>query len=307
METNALLPQQEEQPDISVSDVVTQFLADAKARHLTVATQAKLSVLLKKQLLDFCKDKGLERLSQLDPEALRAFRSGWKDAPISALKKFERLRTFFKFCHKSGWIPTNPAGALDPPKVKPNPTLPFTAEEMEKILWACDLFATRGRYRALNRKRIRAMVLLLRYSGLRIADAVTLKRDRITNGKLFLYTAKTGTPVHVPLPKLALDALEELDDFSDRFFWNGFGKITSAVGVWERTFKRLFEIAGIKKGHAHRFRDTFAVELLLSGASLEHVSILLGHSSVKITEKHYAPWVHTRQAQLEEMVRRTWA
>ena len=32
---------------------------------------------------------------------------------------------------------------------------------------------------------------------------------------------------------------------------------------------------------------------------IERVSILLGHSSVKITEKHYAPWVHSRQAQLE--------
>jgi integrase len=306
IETNDLLPKQEEQPDLVISDAVTQFLADAKARHLAPATQVKLSVLLKKQLLDFCKEKGLERLSQLNPEMLRAFRAGWKDAPISALKKFERLRTFFKFCHRSGWIPTNPAGALDPPKVKPNPTLPFTAEEMEKIVWACDLFATAGRYRALNRKRIRAMVLLLRYSGLRIADAVTLKRDRITHGKLFLYTAKTGTPVNVPLPKLVLDAVDELEG-CDRFFWNGSGKITSAVGVWERTFKRLFKIAGIEKGHAHRFRDTFAVELLLSGASLEHVSILLGHSSVKITEKHYAPWVHTRQAQLEEVVRRTWA
>ena len=38
------------------------------------------------------------------------------------------------------------------------------------------------------------------------------------------------------------------------------------------------------------FRDTFAVELLLSGVPLDQVSILLGHSSVKITEKHYAPW-----------------
>ena len=30
------------------------------------------------------------------------------------------------------------------------------------------------------------------------------------------------------------------------------------------------------------------------------------HSSVKVTEKHYAPWVLDRQQQLEEDVRRTW-
>lgn len=43
------------------------------------------------------------------------------------------------------------------------------------------------------------------------------------------------------------------------------------------------------------FRDTFAVEMLLAGVPLEQVSILLGHKSVKITEKHYAPWVKARQ------------
>jgi hypothetical protein len=35
---------------------------------------------------------------------------------------------------------------------------------------------------------------------------------------------------------------------------------------------------------------------------LEEVPILLGHSSVKITEKHYAPWVRGRQRRLEKSV-----
>ena len=39
---------------------------------------------------------------------------------------------------------------------------------------------------------------------------------------------------------------------------------------------------------------------------MERVSILLGHSSVKITERHYAPWVQARQAQLEADVTRAW-
>jgi hypothetical protein len=39
---------------------------------------------------------------------------------------------------------------------------------------------------------------------------------------------------------------------------------------------------------------------------LERVSILLGHQSVRITEKHYSPWVAARQEQLELDVKRTW-
>jgi hypothetical protein len=36
----------------------------------------------------------------------------------------------------------------------------------------------------------------------------------------------------------------------------------------------------VQGGHAHRFRDTFATELLLTGVPLERISILLGHHSI---------------------------
>ncbi len=39
---------------------------------------------------------------------------------------------------------------------------------------------------------------------------------------------------------------------------------------------------------------------------MERVSVLLGHSSIKVTGKHYSPWVRARQEQLEADVRRTW-
>jgi integrase/recombinase XerD len=55
------------------------------------------------------------------------------------------------------------------------------------------------------------------------------------------------------------------------------------------------------------FRDTFAVEMLLAGVPIDQVSMLLGHSSVKITEKHYSPWVRARQEQLERSVKQAWA
>lgn len=42
---------------------------------------------------------------------------------------------------------------------------------------------------------------LMRWSGLAIQDAVTFERDRLSDDdKLFLYQAKTGVPVHVPVP-----------------------------------------------------------------------------------------------------------
>lgn len=64
----------------------------------------------------------------------------------------------------------------------------------------------------------------------------------------------------------------------------------------------MFKEAGIVNGHSHRFRDTFAVALLEKGNSIETVSRLLGHTSIKITERHYNPWVKSRQAALDAAV-----
>ena len=66
------------------------------------------------------------------------------------------------------------------------------------------------------------------------------------------------------------------------------------MAISNALLNRMFTEAGIADGHAHRFRDTFAVELF-GWCSYEDVRILLGHSSVKITEKHYSPWVKARQ------------
>ena len=56
-----------------------------------------------------------------------------------------------------------------------------------------------------------------------------------------------------------------------------------------------------------RIMGAFAVELLLAGVPIERVSVLLGHQSVRITEKHYAPWVRSRQEQLEADLARAWS
>ena len=42
---------------------------------------------------------------------------------------------------------------------------------------------------------------------------------------------------------------------------------------------------------------------LLARVPLADVSVLLGHQSIKVTERHYSPWVKARQEQLEETVR----
>jgi integrase len=51
------------------------------------------------------------------------------------------------------------------------------------------------------------------------------------------------------------------------FLWNGRDRLDAIIGSWRKRLARLFELAEVPKGYAHRFRDTFAVELLLAGCA----------------------------------------
>jgi len=291
----------------TLSDCWKDFLADVEARKLHESTTRKYKV-LKRQMEEYAKSRGFLFVNEFDLPAASLFRSQWKDGQRSSAKKLERLRAFFSFAQKRKWIPDNPATELKAPKITLCPTMPFTREEMMKILGAIEVFRDEIDERgSQNARRLRGLVLLLRYSGMRIGDAVNLTTQRIARNRLFLYTQKTGVAVNTILPEFVVHALERTPRVTERyFFWDGQTKLEIAVGSWRRRLATLFELAKVEDAHPHRFRDTFAVELLLSGVPIERVSILLGHQSVRITERHYAPWVRSRQEQLEADLTNAW-
>lgn len=304
---------------ISVEEAVEAYLGDAKARELRESTIRKLETIFRKQFLGWARANGFRLLKEIDLPRLRRFRSTWKDGALAKKKKQERLIGFFWFCVRSGWLSVNPTDGLGRIVVDQTPTDYFTREEFDRILDATQAYReNRWGQGDTNGRRLRALTLLMRWSGLRIRDAITLERSRLVEDSLLLYQTKTRTPVYVPLPPHVAQALREVPEgvrANPRyFFWTGNGHPKSAVANWQRSYRRLFKLADLKNPDGdpkrcfpHMFRDTFAVEMLLAGVPLEQLSMLLGHKSVKITEKHYAPWVRARQEQLERNVRMAWS
>jgi len=82
---------------MSVKDAAQKFLDDATARHLLDASIEKLKVVLEKQLVPFCKRKHICTMRQITFSDVIEFRKSWADNPLAASKKFERLKSFWRF------------------------------------------------------------------------------------------------------------------------------------------------------------------------------------------------------------------
>lgn len=285
-DTEALAPA----PTRTVASAIKVYLEDAKRRKLRPSTMRSYE-----RTFEALSDAfGKQSTEDLTVDALRQYQEARPVMPRTQRKEIEHLRAFCAFCVERGWLTANPAKKLKPPRAESPGTLPFTAAEIDKLLTACDT------------QRARALLLTLLYSGLRISDVADLKRAALhASGHLTLRTTKTNVPVKVLLHEDARQALAKLPSYRDPtyFFRSGVGGLRAAAGSLQRTVARIGKRAGVH-AHPHRFRDTFAVELLTEGADIRTVQMLLGHESVRTTEKHYAHFVAAHQALLDSAAAR---
>jgi integrase/recombinase XerD len=272
-----------------------RFVQNARTENISEETLRKYNLLFK-QLLAFTQDKGIRFVNELDLPVLQDFRTTWKDRPLSKSKKQERLRSVFKFAVAHKWIQENPALRLGRIKVERTQQIPFSTEEMETILETARRAGP----------EVCTFILTMRFSGLRISDVCKLRVDSLQGDHLILRTEKTGTPVKVLLPRVVANALRSIrKENPEYFFWNGHSKLTSVTDLWRtRRMRLVFNKAKIKSAHPHRFRHTFAVELLKQGTPAGTVAILLGNTE-QIVIKHYSAWIEARQKGLDEAVKKS--
>lgn len=297
-----------DEPPITIEEALGRFLSDCQARNLNFSTLNKYRY-LERQLAAFAKENGYRNLVELDARAVRDFRNSWKLGPLTSAKELERLRAFFRYSVDSDLIEKNPAKTIRPPVVKLRPREPFSESDQAKML----LWTNHPVWKPPEGKKVMLaphpktpiFLKLLMFSALRITDAATLQKERIQDGKLFLYAAKTGRPVRVPLPP---DLIKELEGIpGPELFHSPQGSQTpqTVSDYWRDQIKKVLDFLGIEKPHPHRFRHTLAVNMLNNGSSVEDVAAVLGNSPAIVT-MHYAPWVESRQDRISEQIRKTW-
>ena len=255
--------------------------------------------------------RGVYAIDRVTREHLLEHMAAWPSQYPSSWTRWRlrsRLNSFLAYCVEAGWM--SPI-KLPRVTVDEQETTPLTPEEFNTLL------ASTSRIKdPVEARRLRSLFLLMRYTGLAIRDALQLSKAEMTDtGKGYYRVTtsrqKTGTDVSVPVQAaVALELLDTPNDTPEYFFWDGKRDgYLMTVSMGQRV-KKVFTAAGLDDGQhmkSHRLRDTFAVELLSKGVPMEEVSKMLGHTSIKTTEKHYAKWAKGRQDRVDSLVTGTWA
>jgi site-specific recombinase XerD len=313
----------------SSQNITVTIATDRWLRSLKAKTEAT-SIVQKRAAWRICawaKDVKIINVHEITPAALDEWRGMWGEeaekeysriGPTSQSTFQGRLRQFCRWAVAMGHLRSDPTASFKGiPKGK-EVTQPLTATQFLQLFDAIKPFTASQPAEVEVKdfaKELKALFLLQRWAGLRILDCLMLPRTGLVGNRLSLITKKTGAKIENRIiPDYVAEALVALSP--DRptfrpghFFWNiGRKNWTSLTTKWTQIIKGMAPFLNFKHPetgepmgfHSHMLRDTYAVELLLAGVALEDVSKLLTHTSIKTTEKHYAPWVKPRLQQLED-------
>ena len=253
----------------------------------------------------FCKRTGHDRTDSITVETFDLYRETRDISPLTWVKELQVLRTFCGFCVRREWLRRNFAREVETPKgLRPSDREPYSETEMVKILKACERIG----FQPYERLRARAMIVVMRYTGLSIRDTFMLRRDALGDDYIEVRREKNGKPVYVPGTEDLRAALNRVpyphgaDPNCPYYFYNGYRDVENAVKRAWRTMASVFRLSGVKNGKTHRFRHTLATRMLEQGASFEDVAAVLGNSA-RIVEKHYAKWSKGRQERIDRYFR----
>jgi site-specific recombinase XerD len=209
-----------------------------------------------------------------------------KVSPSRVGNEQKAMKSLFKFLHKQGLYPGNPAldillakGRSPEVECPPNETIMALLNYTPR--------------REKDRPRYRLMLFMLIQSGLRMEEACSIRRSWINIPAHELRVIGKGNkerivPIGKTVAMLLKDFMEQVEPSDSVWLFPAATK----SGYWHHSgFRGCLQLAckklGLKAIHPHQLRHFFATRTLEDGAKLEVISKILGHANVSITAEIY--------------------
>jgi integrase/recombinase XerC len=281
--------------------------AGRRSPHTVLAFRSDLD-----QLLAWLGEHGL-LVTDLDRTTCQAYiteLSSGAGAASTVTRKLTSLKSFTGFLHESGAIAEEPARGLKGPTQKRNLPDVLSEEEAEEILAASATLAGgsvpdgfpgdfqtdfQGDFQGeiwakIWAKRDRGILETLYDCGIRSAEVCDLELSDVRRDQgILIVHGKGGKTRIVPLLAVTLEVLEDWlavrpQAKCEALFTSVNGRRLSTADI-----RRIVAAAGRRVGievHPHQWRHTCATHLLNHGADLRAIQELLGHASIRTTERY---------------------
>ena len=238
----------------------------------------------------------LEALGRLEMRDFRAFlaerrREGL--APPSLKLELSALKSFYRFLRRRAGVENDAIDAMRGPRMKERLPRPVSAADAKALIERAA--STRPSLRAAPWEQARdaALFTLLYGAGLRISEALSLKRRDAPLPETLRITGKGGKTRAAPLIPAVREAVEAYiracpysGEPEGPLFYASRGKPLSPA-LAQRAMRRLRGALGLPDSATpHALRHAFATHLLAAGGDLRAVQELLGHASLAATQRY---------------------
>ncbi len=208
--------------------------------------------------------------------------------PRTINRKLSAIKTFFRYLQKTEVIEVNPVDGITGPKTPKNLPTFVSHKEMEVLLRDDSLF--KDDFEGVRDKFI---IELLYVTGMRRSELAGLKNEDVdSKAKNVKVIGKRNRERVIPISEQTAKSLkkyievrdEVIKNISPYLFVNKTGEGIKPNAIYNIVNKYLENIPTISKKSPHVLRHSFATEMLNSGADINAVKEIMGHSSLASTE-----------------------
>jgi len=286
-------PKQDKQlPRLKLGETVEAYLSDIeKVRRRSKGTVKEY----KKHLHLFrswCTLKGIADIGEIMPNVCSEYAREElaKMAGSSAKVRTIVLRGFFRWVARNYNIAMqNPFNFISVAKAKSEPRKFWTVEECEKIIEAVDS------------EECKCWFALMAFAGLRMEESRLIKMENIEGNKISLI-GKGGKLATIPISSRLMEHLNKyliLRGDEPGYLFPKFASLKSYLGKFISAAAVKAGVSNADTAHYHRFRHSFASNLLRMGRSIKAVQMLMRHENVTLTLNIYG---HLLPSDLEKEV-----